>query len=122
MKIVDRKTFLALPDETLFSKYEPCLFGDLTIKGETVGANDFLTQQICDSVRCRDSEEFDSILDNAQETGSSFEMDFYCNGRDGLFDDDQLFAVWEPADIIDLIERLKLLVHNVSIQRRSPLE
>lgn len=115
MKIIDRKTFLALPDETLFSKYEPCVFGDLTIKGETVGVNDFLIQQICDAVRCHDSGEFAEILDDAQETGRSFDMDFDCMGRDGLFDDEQLFAIWEPADIIALIERLKMLVPNCEV-------
>jgi len=115
MKIVDRKTFLALPDETLFSKYEPCVFGDLTIKGETVGANDFLTQQICDAVRCRDSGEFANILYVAQETGRSFEMDFNCMGRDGIFEDEQLFAIWDHADIIDLIKRLKMLIPNAEL-------
>lgn len=35
MRIVDRKTFLAMPIGTVFSKYEPCVFGNLCIKGET---------------------------------------------------------------------------------------
>ena len=110
MKIVDRKTFLALPAETLFSKYEPCIFGDLTIKGENAGSNDFLTQQIVNAVSCHDSGEFGDILHSAVETGDSFSMDLDCQGRDGLFDDGQLFAIWEPADIAMLIERLRLIV------------
>jgi len=117
MRIVDRKTFLSLPDETLFSKYEPCVFGDLKIKGETVGTNDFLTQQICDAIRCDDSGEFADILFSAQETGYSFAMDFDYMGRDGLFDDDQLFAIWETVDIIALIDRLKILVPNATVRR-----
>lgn len=106
MKIVDRKTFLAMPPDTLYSKYEPCFFGDLEIKGYTAGTNDFVTQQIVDAVRCNDSNEFFDILLDAQKTGASFAMDFDCASRDGLFDDAELFAVWEQADVIALIRRL----------------
>lgn len=110
MKIVDRKTFLELPADTLYSKYEPCWFGDIEIKGETTGLNDFVTQSIADAVRCNDSGEFSDILLAAQKTGESFSLDFDCAGRDGFYDDDQLFAIWEREDVIALIERLTLLV------------
>lgn len=110
MKIVDRKTFLSMPGETLFSKYEPCNFGPLEIKSDTVGANDFLSQQIVDAVRCNNSAEFADILLDAQRTGASFSMDFDYLGRDGMFDDEQLFAIWEPDDVAALIERLTKLL------------
>jgi len=105
MRIVDRKTFLAMPANTLFSKYEPCFFGPLEIKGETWG-NDFLSQQIADAIECRGSIDFANILDDAQAHGTSVAMDLHCMGRDGCFDD-ELFAVWQPNDIAALIERLK---------------
>lgn len=106
MKIVDRKTFLSLPAETLFSKYEPCVFGDLCIKGDTLGSNDFAYQQIADAIACNDSGEFADKLLAAERTGGSVALDLDCQGRDGLFDDDQLFVVWEPADVAALIARL----------------
>lgn len=109
MKIVNRKTFLSLPAETLYSKYAPYVFGELAIKCETVG-DDFVTQQIADSVWCNDSDEFFDILDAAARTGESFSMDFDSAGRDGLFDDEQLFVVWEREDVVALIERLTRLV------------
>jgi hypothetical protein len=34
-------------------------------------------------------------------------MDFEYEGRDGLFEEGQLFAVWEKADVASLIERLR---------------
>lgn len=34
-------------------------------------------------------------------------MDLDSQGRDGLFVDDQLFAVWEDADVGQLVDRLK---------------
>jgi len=120
MRIVDRKTFLALPGEVLFSKYEPCTFGPLTIRGEVWGhCNDFLTQSIADAVECNRSSDFACTLDDAQESGGSFAIDLDCMGRDGMFDDDQLFAIWEPADVAALIERLTPLVSNASMSRRG---
>lgn len=113
MKIVDRKTFIAMPANTLFSKYEPCFFGPLEIKGESIGEIDFYVQQIADAVDANNTEEFSEILFDAEENKASFKMDLHCEGRDGLFDDNQLFAVWEHDDVIALIERLqKLLIMN----------
>jgi hypothetical protein len=106
MKIIDRKTFLSLPPGTLFSKYEPCAFGDLLIKGESI-TNDFYYQQIADSIDADSSDEFADSLEAAQRDGTGLEMDFDAQMRDGLFDEDQLFAVWERRDVEKLIVRLK---------------
>jgi hypothetical protein len=106
MKIVDLKTFLELPENTLYSKYGSCVFGDLQIKMETTH-NDFFTQQICDSIECSGSDEYFDKLEAAQHGGVSLKMDFDIMGRDGLFENDQLFAVWENEDVEALIERLQ---------------
>lgn len=106
MKIVNRAQFLALPPNTLFSKYTPCVFQHLEINGETWG-NDFLTQQIVDAIAYADSGDFSDKLHLSQECGDSLRMDFDCQGRDGCFDDDQLFAVWEREDVLALIARLQ---------------
>jgi hypothetical protein len=106
MRIVDRRTFLALPANTLYSEYAPSWFGPLMIKGDT-WQNDFLTQQIADAIDCNGSGEFMEKLDAAQDTGLNLEMDFSCYGRDGLFNDDQLFAVWSGEDVRKLIKRLE---------------
>lgn len=109
MKIVSRKDFLAMPEETLYAKYQPCYFEALEIKGETL-SNDFLTQQIVDAIACKDSGEFSDLLHESETTGKSVKFDFDCQGRDGCFDDDQLFAVWERDDVLALIERLTRLI------------
>lgn len=106
MRIVDLTTFRAMPVGTLYSKYAPCYFVDLAIKGETL-AYDFLTQQIADAIDCTGSDDFSHKLDHSQIHGSSVAMDFHCLGRDGCFDKDQLFAVWERADVEALISRLQ---------------
>lgn len=105
MKIVNRATFLAMPEGTVFAKYEPCVFGELMIKGESL-FNDFCYQQIVDAIECAGSGDFADKLFDAQEQGKSLTMDFYCQGRDGCFDDDQLFAVWELENVRGLIHRL----------------
>jgi hypothetical protein len=108
MKIVDRKTFLALPEDTLFAKYAPCYVEELTIKGETLtGSDDFYYQAIALAVDANDSEEMFHRLHESQETGCSVPMNFDVQGRDGCFDEGQLFAVYERQDVEALIERLK---------------
>lgn len=108
MRIINRKQFLALPPNTLYSKYRPCFFDPVEIKGETLGhGDDFLMQRIADAIDCNGSQDYSDKLFDAAELGESLAMDFDCLGRDGCFDADQLFAVWEPADVAALIERLK---------------
>lgn len=109
MKIINRETFLKMPAGTLFAKYEPCLFDQLCIKGETWG-NDFLVQQITSAIDVNDSGEFGDALQDSELSGSSIPMDFECEGRDGCFDDDQLFAIFEIADTCGLILRLNKAV------------
>lgn len=106
MKIVNRKQFLALPANTVYAKYVPCAFDPLQIKGESL-PNDFLAQQIADAVVPQDDAGFSEALVAAQRTGSSVPMNFDQPYRDGCFDEDQLFAVFEKQDVEALIVRLK---------------
>ena len=111
MRIVDREAFLAMPAGTVFSKYEPCIFGNLEIKGES-NANaqgvliDFWSQDLVGALQADTTEEFEEACDHAA-AGESIQMDLESQGRDGLYDRDQLFAVWEPDDVRALIMRLQ---------------
>ena len=106
MKIVDRKTFLGLPAGTLFAKYEPCVFGDLEIKHDSL-ENDYVTSgPLASRVMSDGSNDFFDKLQWAQLSGESLPMDFGDTIRDGLFEENQLFAVYEDRDVIELIERL----------------
>lgn len=109
MKIINRTAFLAMPDGTVFSKYEPCVFGELLIKGKSLdgGSGDFCYQSIVDAIASTGSGDFGDKLFDAEENGTSLPMDFDCQGRDGTFEMDQLFAVFEPRDVRQLIERLE---------------
>jgi hypothetical protein len=105
MKIVNRETFLSLPKGTLFSKYEPCIFGDLCIKDESY-ENDFRYQKINSAIACNDTIEFSDKLFDARSYGTGLLMDFDDTYRDGMFDNDQLFAIWEQCDAEALLRRL----------------
>lgn len=109
MRIVDRKTFLALPEGVMFAKYGGMGFGELFIKGES-RPNDFYYQEIADPIACESSAERFDLLERAEKTGESFSLDFNCQARDGLFDGDQLFPVWEIGDIMGLEARLESVV------------
>lgn len=113
MKIVNRETFLKMPPETLFSKYQPCVFEDLCIKGDSL-REDFCYQSITDAIVCDGSDSFTDNLSRAEITGESLQMDFECQGRDGCFDSEQLFAVWEEADVKALISRLQRTVEDAA--------
>ncbi len=106
MKIVNLETFLKLPVGTVFSNYIPQLFGGLKIKGESWPSNnDFLYQNLIGNIKCDHAGEFVEQCE-AAENNKSVDLDFYCMERNGLFDDNQLFAVYESEDLDKLIVRL----------------
>jgi hypothetical protein len=108
MRIVNRKTFLVLPPGTVFSEYEPCVFTGLFIKTETCrGGGDYCEQDLIGNVKCHDSGEFGEILEDARENGQPFDLDFNVDCRNGCFNFDQLYVVYETKDIQQLIERLR---------------
>ncbi|MEX3036439.1 hypothetical protein AB4K08_01030 [Serratia fonticola] len=83
MKIVDRKTFLSLPKNTLFSVFESYSFGPLNIKGDSL-SNDYFYQEIHDSIDVKNSDEFISALSSAKEKGTSLGLEFDLSGFNGF--------------------------------------
>lgn len=104
-----------MPSNTLFSNFEPNMFGSLSIKGKTSG-EDFYRINLDSLLKSNSSDEFYDILNRATITGENIELDFEENieldceyyRRDGIFEDSQLYAVWDRKDIEGLIEKLKL--------------
>lgn len=108
MKIVNLPQFLALPPDTLFSKFAPCYMEELLIKGDSLHeCDDFCFQSIADAIESNSSRDWSDKIFDAKNNGTSLRMDFDCQGRDGCFEKDQLFAVWEKEDVMALINRLK---------------
>ena len=113
MLIVDRAAFLAMPPGTIFAKFggpegdpNDMYFGDVRIKWETCG-NDFVAQDLVgQSTGWTGSEshfeEIDRMLGDPQH--ESPPLDYDSAGRDGLFDENQRFAVWSDEDAERLTE------------------
>jgi hypothetical protein len=106
VRIVNRKEFLSMPSGTLFSKYTPQFFDEFRIKGDSIDEIDFYYQSLVDPIDAESSSDLFEKLDAAQG-GAELPIDLHCESRDGLFESDQLFAVWSPSDVLALIRRLQ---------------
>lgn len=106
MKIVTLKEFLKLPPLTIFCTYEPCIFGPLMTKGDTLNELDFIEASITDEVNSNTFGETIDLLDDAVEKGTTIKLEQYCYGRNGMLDRDGLFAIYEPEDLIGIINVL----------------
>ena len=94
MRIVNRETFLAMPPNTVFQKYEPYCRGVLNIKMDTIPeSGDFFETDLND-------------VNDIRKDGSFTAADFDAESRDACFDDKQQFIVWDEDDVAGLIERL----------------
>jgi len=106
MRIVNKKEFFNLPEGTLFSFYQPCNFEGLYIKGSTIYSQDrsidFNFIDLIGNVNANDSNEFVDILIYAEENKTAFELDFDCYEREGAFDDNSLYAVYNSSEIASL--------------------
>lgn len=116
MRIVSRQEFLSMPSGTVFMKFPAQPKDDsskdfgydgvIAIKEDTVG-EDFVVQDLFPLFEgVNDSSEWADIILSMLEGEKSPPLDYECTGRDGLFDIDQLFLVWEREDLNRLIDRL----------------
>ncbi len=100
MRIVNLEAFRALPPWTVFRKYQPCYCGDIEFKLETLPV-DFISMQV-DMPESHSSEQLFDRLDEMERTGCSYPLYADSFGRDGMFDDLQLFMIYEKDDLIAL--------------------
>lgn len=108
MKIINRAQFLAMPTGVVYQEFWPNNAGPIEIKHETSG-NDWFRATIdgASAVEHTGSMDLADRLDEMKDKGASYAVDLRCLMRDGLFTEDQLFLVWERADVESLIERLQ---------------
>jgi len=106
MKIVNRQEFLELPSGTLYATYTPVFFGELSIKTRSLD-NDFCYKSLLDSELCG-SELFNVLLNTQPLLKVELNFDTCTStSRDGLFDNDQLFAVLDKEEHRELINLLE---------------
>lgn len=112
MKIINLEEFRKLPEGIIFCKCAPCYLGSPQIKGRTLDG-DFVCASLTDNVYFeRSSDELDAIYDDAIEKGAEFRLYFESFGRDGLYEKDQLFAIYDKLDITQFISALANSLKN----------
>lgn len=109
MRIYSRQDFMTLPEGVIFAKGKPWFFGTLSVKGDTIfmegRAIDFGVRDLV-NIESHDSGEWSDRLEEMLENKASYPMnDSY--GRDGCFDDEDVFLVYETQDIKKLITTLQ---------------
>jgi hypothetical protein len=111
MRVVDRKTFLALPAGTIYCKGVPWAFDGICIKDDSL-ANDWVYLDPA-WPSAHDSGEAIDLLEKSLEAGSSFpcESDF---GRDGCFNDDAVFLIFETDDLFTLKNHIETAIDIAS--------
>ncbi|MET4529129.1 hypothetical protein [Bradyrhizobium sp. JR18.2] len=99
MRVVDRKTFLTLPAKTIYCKGVRWAFDSICIKGDSL-ENDWVYVNPA-WANAHDSGGAIDLLEKSLEDSSSFdcETDF---GRDGCFNDKDVFLIFETADLMTL--------------------
>jgi hypothetical protein len=103
MRVVNRTDFLKLPAGTIYCKGTPWAFDGLCIKGDSLPNDWTFLDPAWPSAF--DSGEAADLLDKSLADGSSFAgEDAY--GRDGCFDDREVFLIFEKDDLLALRSRI----------------
>lgn len=103
MRIVNRETFLTLPEGTAYCKGKRWAFDGLCFKGDSRG-NDW-SYIHPEWVDANDSGEAFDRLEEMLSQGASYPMNT-AYGRDGCFDDEDIFMIFEADDL----DRLAILI------------
>lgn len=110
MRIVNKETFLKLPSNTLYCKYTSLgIFGELYIKLGSL-SNDWYYSEITGWPQgCDTSDDFYSKMGLA-EGGEEFSFDMEVGSRDGMYEEEEYFAVFDKEDVKALINKLSSLL------------
>ena len=108
MRCVDRKTFLMLPAGTIYCKGEQWVFEGLCIKGDTVNEVDWYEHDPA-WVDADDSGQAFDRLEMMLKNGVSFPMQG-SECRDGMFDEDAIFLIFERDDLRQLGAAIKTAI------------
>jgi len=126
MRLYNKKDFFKLQTPVIFSYYRAGTFQGLCVCTEFLQGSDgefidyFNVDLLCTGImpKLKDEtlraysirkelqpEEFGYELIETQ--GEEFEMDLDCGGRDGRYEDDEIFAVYGKTDLLNLINKLQ---------------
>jgi hypothetical protein len=115
MRIVNREEFLKLPEGVIYQKYEPIIVNtNVCVKVETSN-DDWYYASLSENIDYHSSEHFIGIMQDAEESGSGFKADYTTYERDGLYEQDQRFIIYDRDDVRNLLETLRRIEDNYPI-------
>jgi hypothetical protein len=112
MRIVDRKTFLAMPAGTAFRQASaPFAWRDMMVKGETLMHSETgdWYELALDEIENDGSAQLGDRLFEMLNDGASYPLEPSL-GRDGLFDRKAIFLVYEKDDLRRMRDTLSELI------------
>ena len=121
MKLYKKQDFIKLPAMTIYSKvpsnFELCIGLFCKTSSADEYTNDFVEQDLISEVGFPDG--IDDGMEaleyqmNLRDEFKDFRTDLECAGRNGMFNDEDMFIVWDKEDITKLRDYL-----NVSLGER----
>lgn len=114
MKLYNRKEFIQLPAGTIYSKIDnPWCDLMIGLYCKTSGdeyTNDWVEQDLIGEAGfpndIKDGADAFEYQLNLRDTYQDFQTDLECAGRDGLYNEDDKFVVWDKNDITKLRDYL----------------
>jgi hypothetical protein len=104
MKLLNREEFLKLPEGTLYSEYDPHVFGDIRVKGVSGEGNNVYALDLI-GLSSDGFNDFNEAANAFVETKQG-DLDFDCYCRDNILED-QLFAVFEAKELSEMTKLLQ---------------
>ena len=111
MRIVNRKEFLAIEGPVLFRKCDSYPDGDLCVKTSNMG-NDFVYFEVAgfESNFDSDIETFKAIVEMLKDSSKSLPLEVEVTSRDGFFNEEEKYLIYEKEDVKLLIDSLSKLL------------
>lgn len=110
MRVVQYNEFIKLPSGTVFCEWEPCIRRELKVKGESIDNIDYIEMELRGDFKSEVC--LDPYLEACDrlEKGEEVRAEFDSFGRDGLYDHNRKYVVYDKQDIEDLLNYIKTLV------------
>ena len=123
MRIVNRKEFFSLGDNVVFCYVdEHQNLSEPSIKDSDCGDIDFYVTSLNDIDNTGSEDRFSKLEAMYLDSSISHPLDVETSGRDGMFVDDQMFAVFETGDLLNMITRLSKCLPSEVIEALACME
>lgn len=110
MKIVTKQQFLQMKN-VVYAEYKPSCIDQVCIMHGALTHNDFNYSVLFGDIDAEGAEESFDIY-YRMEQGESFPMEVEITRRDGMYDEEQLYMVFEKEDIVKVTATLMRLLET----------